>query len=401
MHGLLVAGEKSVLAGESQSGKSFLATDLAMALVRGMPFLHYKVPSRMGVVYVAAESGAGVVNLRAPAYRKFHKLADGEELPIVFLTQGPDLFSSDTDTQALIKDIHGHAASWDVPLGLVVIDTFAAATPGLDEVKGGEVSKVMTRVDQIREATNAHVMLVHHMNAEGSKVRGHTSIVANVDSVLIVSKTEAVEEGTLEGKPDQKVRRTLRELTTFKQKDGENGGKTPFVLRAVFLGQDDIGDITSCVVTPPESAREAIEEKQRASTPGAPIPRGAGYQIAWEGLLKALLMHGRPPPQDLTIAPADASVIKVVEWRDAIAQLAAREDEEKAALTERAKKIRDRAIETFLRDKLINKDGLYVWRTRKRVAGDPAPVVRKKSAPPDAATQAELDAAVKEGLPFA
>jgi hypothetical protein len=43
-------------------------------------------------------------------------------------------------------------------------------------------------VAKIGAATGAAVSLVHHLNAVGDKLRGHTSIFASIDQVILVAK---------------------------------------------------------------------------------------------------------------------------------------------------------------------------------------------------------------------
>ncbi|MFI7996082.1 AAA family ATPase, partial [Acinetobacter baumannii] len=74
---------------------------------------------------------------------------------------------------------------FDVPLELIVIDTFNKATPGANENDGKDMGVVLARCDRIRQKTGAHVMLVHHLNAGGTKARGHTSLFANVENVIL------------------------------------------------------------------------------------------------------------------------------------------------------------------------------------------------------------------------
>jgi hypothetical protein len=54
--GILTRGERSMLVGPSQSGKSFLCLDLAMSIARGEPFFGLR-SKRGGVVYQAGEGG--------------------------------------------------------------------------------------------------------------------------------------------------------------------------------------------------------------------------------------------------------------------------------------------------------------------------------------------------------
>jgi len=378
--GLLVENEKSVLAGESQSGKSFLATDLAMSLARGCAFQGNRIPEARGVVYVAAESGSGVVHLRIPAYRKHFDLEGPDiDLPLVFVTQSPDLFSSDDDVKALIADIKGHSKSWSVPLGLVIIDTFSASTPGADENKSADMSKVLQRVDMIREQCGCHVMIVHHMNAEGSKVRGHTSMVANMDAVLVVAKTEEHDRP----EPDETGKvgrgRQIRTMTIGKQKDGEQGRLRKFVLKVVDLGRDEDGDpVTSCVCDLPENMSDAdLTTKWRE--PGMyRLPAGKkNADIGFKALKEALKRQGTSAPKHIDRAPAGVDVITVGAWQkewESLASEGESGEEDLRKLSARVKGQRDRLIELLLRENIIMKQGEWVWRTKRRVQGHDAPL---------------------------
>src|SRR5690606_37475115 len=96
--GVLTQNEISMLLGESQSGKSFLAIDIDMAVARGVPWFGHRVV-RGGVVYQAGESATGVRRKRLPAYRIGNEITD-QRLPFVLL-QGPlDLYSGEDPTEA-------------------------------------------------------------------------------------------------------------------------------------------------------------------------------------------------------------------------------------------------------------------------------------------------------------
>jgi hypothetical protein len=243
--GVLTRGEMSMLLGESQSGKSFLAIDLAMAVARGLDTWFGHRVRRGGVVYQAGESAAGVRRKRFPAYRIGHDVRD-PVLPLVLLQGALDLYSSDDPTAAFIEECRhwGRRFSNIAPLELIVVDTFNKATPGANENDGKDMGMVLSRCDRIRRETGAHVMLVHHLNAGGTKARGHTSLFANVENVLTVTRVPDSHDS--EGRP-------LRSWRIAKQKDGEDGKETRFVLRGVRIGADEDGDdVFSCVVAPPE-----------------------------------------------------------------------------------------------------------------------------------------------------
>lgn len=240
--GILTKNELSMLLGESQSGKSFIAIDLAMSVARGLPWFGHR-SYRGGVVYQAGESATGVRRRRLPAYRRYYDVAR-EPLPFVLLQSPLDLYNSDDDAEAFIEECAHWARTFGgLPLELVIIDTFNKATPGANENDGKDMGAVLARCDLIRRKTGAHVMLVHHLNSGGTKARGHTSLFANVENVITVKKVEDASDG--DG-------RQIREWRLAKQKDGDDGVTKRFVLKGVQIGTDEDGDpITSCIVMPP------------------------------------------------------------------------------------------------------------------------------------------------------
>lgn len=290
--GLLTKNEISMLLGESQSGKSFIAIDIAMAVARGRPWFGLKA-MRGGVIYQAGESATGVRRRRLPAYRRFYDVAQ-EQLPFVLLQRPLDLYNSDQDAEAFIEECRYWGRTFGrIPLELVVIDTFNKATPGANENDGKDMGAVLARCDRIRRETGAHVMLVHHLNSGGTKARGHTSLFANVENVISVKKIEDASDGD---------NRQMREWRIAKQKDGEDQKAFRFVLRSVQIGVDEDGDqITSCVVVPPGGLTEEERFPDGISVGGnnATILRAVYSAVKTKGVLA---------PRDLGLAQGAMAV---------------------------------------------------------------------------------------------
>jgi RecA-family ATPase len=245
MHGWISVGDKSVVAGASRSGKSFLAIHISMSLIFNMPV--FGIPIKPGGVIYQAGEGALGVKKRLKAWRQHHGVVFNDESPFVLLQRPIDIYRSPEGVKDLIDEINAHAATFDVPLRLVVIDTLAKATAGADEISGKDMGMVLDNVDAIQSQTGAHVMLVHHLNAGGSKVRGHSSIYANVDQVLLVERDEQTK---------------IRTVVLDKQKDDEDGQRFQFDLPQVVIGIDEEGrQITSCVCTS-VGEREAIRREE-------------------------------------------------------------------------------------------------------------------------------------------
>lgn len=368
--GILTRGETSMLVGPSGSGKSFLATHIGLCIARGADFM--KVSSgggrevapkvrKGGVLYIAGEGARGLKK-RLRAYLK-HWGVDPSDVPFVLLTLPVDLHGSDEPTQYLIQEAVHYSqkfqAEHGVPIELVVIDTLSASSPGANENTSEDVSRILGRCNRVREALNAAVMLVHHMNADGTKARGHTSLGANVDSVIEVKKTELKDRHQPSG-------RLIRTAKITKQKDGDSDISWRFVLPSVELGLDADGDpITSCVVEPPDLGGDDAQEEPN----GAFILKTDNAKLSLQCLIEALKTKGGRAPSGIT-APPGRLVVHRRHWNDVLRRRgAAGHDDDPEKLKARLKKLNQRSLEAFQNWNLIMVDGDYVWLTGRPVRG--------------------------------
>jgi hypothetical protein len=247
---VMFGGDIGMTYGASGSGKSFLMVHMGICVARGLPFLG-KATRKGSVLYQAGEGGKGLVK-RLRAYRQEHH-CDGEDVPFILLPARVDLFSADGDTEPFIEECLAWKATLPDPLALIVIDTFSTASPGANENASEDMSKLIRAGEAINKATGAALMWVHHKNAAGDRERGHTSLRANIDTALEVTK-------------DQETK--LRTAHLVKLKDGEDGLKLTFDLQSVTVGAYDDGKIiTSCVVVPAQAETERTRHR-RPLTPG-------------------------------------------------------------------------------------------------------------------------------------
>ena len=216
--GLLPRAELCVLFGESGSGKSFIALDIAAAIDRGIAWRGLRVKQGR-VVYICAE-GAGGFRNRMAAYQHAHQCS----LDIGVIANAPNLLQRD-DALDVCRAI-GQA-------DVVIIDTFAQTTPGANENAGEDVGKALAHCKGIHRATNATVILVHHAGKDLSRgSRGWSGLKAAADAELEVSRASGG-----------------RMLRTSKMKDGDDGQAWGFDLDIQSIGFDEDGDtITSCTV---------------------------------------------------------------------------------------------------------------------------------------------------------
>ncbi|MBR0693622.1 AAA family ATPase [Bradyrhizobium lablabi] len=338
--GWLTVGEKSVIGGATKSGKSFLAIHMAMCIATGRQFYGNNVLARGLVIYQAGEGGRGI-RKRFRAWRENFGIQQGIRVPVYILQSKVDIHSHEGDTAKLIEEIIAISRLYNLPVTALFIDTLAKAQGAADENSGRDMAVVMANVDRIAAAVpGCHVCLVHHMNAGGTKLRGHTSISANIDQVVLVAK----EEGT-----------KVRTATLDKQKDEEDGAEIRFELMQVEVGRRAIDGkpITSCVTVPAGTARTLVK--------GKTLVLSDDQTNIFTALKDAIADVGIPAPPELKLPKSIVKVCKVADWYNAYRAVASKED---AAL----RQAMGRASDKFVRLRIIGRINPYVWVTGRPVA---------------------------------
>lgn len=365
--GWMTVGDKSVIGGPSGSGKSFLAIHAAMAIALGTDFFGCKIRAPGLVVYQAGEGVRGIKK-RLRAYRKHFGIPANERVPFVLLQSNIDLYRADGDTSGLITEIKAIEALYGLPVRAFFIDTLATAQGGADENSGKDMAAVMDNVSRISRETGAHVCLVHHMNAAGTKLRGHTSVYANIDQVIFVTRDEVTK---------------IRTAVLGKMKDDEDELKVRFELASIEVGRraDDNKAITSCVCV--QVGEREILQKQTAA---------AGYALRGkeEPIFKALMlaMKDKPviPTAEMIAAgvPSDAIAVHYEDWRDAYKGVGSPDKDGGAQNDEAIRKMFEREVikggTHLLKHQVMGWSRPWLWWTGKHIRGfaetAPAPAPR-------------------------
>lgn len=263
-----------LLAGDPGTYKSFLALDWALCIRTGRNWStnnRGKVHTTGQVVYLAGEGDAGIPK-RIAAWEKVHN--DGADAGIAVFPSAVGLRAKSAEAEALIADIVERE-----PV-LVVIDTLARYSIGLEENSVKDMGEFIAIADEIRQRTGACVLLIHH-NARGTgRERGSTSIRGAMDGLFILDKVEDREAA------ERGVYRV--ELTLDRLKDESSGGKPLGVeLSAVNLGvdPDDNMPITSLARVP---KADPFTEPLKLKPQAVPTTDATVYtKLLWEIYLYA------------------------------------------------------------------------------------------------------------------
>lgn len=265
----------AMLFGASGSGKSFLALDIAAAVVRGVPWRGFKT-LQGEVAYFVAE-GAGGFRQRIRAYIEHNgpEAAQALRAGLRIHEDGPNLLV-ESDVKAFIEVLRAEGSP-----RLVIIDTLAQATPGANENSSEDMGLAANRCKIISQKTGAMVVMVHHSGKDVAKgARGWSGLKGAVDVELEVSR---------DGDD--------RTLTVSKLKEGVDGAQYGFKLLEVPLGMDEDGEVYgSCVVEHgPVAAKvwkpkgalqkavlDAVDDLQGLAVDGAQVSRAEVLDRAFE-----------------------------------------------------------------------------------------------------------------------
>ena len=228
--------------GPSGHMKSFMVIDFAGHVGTGMKWHGHHVKQGT-VVYLVAEGARGI-RKRVRAWEKHYgiKMTD-----VLFLPRPVQAMSPEWDT--LIE------AMRRLEPAMIVIDTQARVSVGVEENSAKELGLVVDRMEQLRAATGACVLVIHHTGHVGEHGRGSSSAKGALQSELHVSK-----------KGDRATNIVIT-LKTGKQKDDEEGNDLQFGLKVVTLDGEfkpDGRPVTSVVLEsldmrPPEVVKGSPE----------------------------------------------------------------------------------------------------------------------------------------------
>jgi hypothetical protein len=239
--GLLPRSEVFFIGGQSGAGKSFIAVHMALCLASTKPFFGRKVKEQIGSVFLVAEGSAG--------FQRRLRLARGKlgcksKQPVSYLGSPPDL-SSDAEIDALIPRLRAvdrfYQQTYGMRLGVVFVDTVAAAFSLEEENSNSEAAEIIKRMQRISRELDALIVPIHHYGKSVTTgLRGASAWRAGADGVLAVL-TDDNGSGKI----------TNRWLDLTKSRDSETGLIAPFELRTELVGKDSDGDeITSCWIEP-------------------------------------------------------------------------------------------------------------------------------------------------------
>jgi hypothetical protein len=179
--GLIEHGGLSSIIGPPGVGKSSVVLDMLLSIAAGRPWQGRKV-LQTKVLYMPGEGlSGGVQRIKAWCYEHNipEEVIDGNfrlANDIIKVSASPDAWA------AICEYILRQR------IGLVVFDTYARMSVGVDENSATEVGRAIARLDQVRKITNAGAVVVHHTGKGDQRSgRGSSALQGALDSELLVA----------------------------------------------------------------------------------------------------------------------------------------------------------------------------------------------------------------------
>jgi hypothetical protein len=306
MPGLIAPGELSLWWGAPKCGKSFLLLRLAYGLARGLGMWQREPARPIRLLYVAAEGEGGFAGRLLALATELGDAGDHFRYFAQRVTVGPP----GTDLADAIQ------AALDMRADLIVLDTLARTFGEGDENAARDMGGFVGAVDRMREATGAHVAVIHHATKEGGSSRGSGALVGAAD--LIVKVTSGAS-----GEPSL--------ATVEAAKDDADGAGLGFRLRVLDLPPGPDGTTRrTCVAEEAEATERRgkplgrnAENAMRflldlMAKEASPLPAGPDYPQGLNGVLES---HWRSECEDRRLSAAEKREDRLRVVRKAIADL--------------------------------------------------------------------------------
>lgn len=236
VHGWINKDSDVRVYGPSGHGKSFAVLDLALCIANGTPW--HGIPVEQGrVLYIAGEGARGIKK----RIRSWRARFGGTPVRGQLTVKGRPVQLSAPEQLISAAEENAYA--------LVIVDTQARSTVGLEENSASDTAIITEAMRRIRQAGDkTTVMLVHHTGKdEDAGARGSSAGTAAMDTEIEVKKKNAIVS-----------------LRIAKQKDGADGITRDFALTAVPATD-------SCVLLPMDPMTAATAAGENGHRPITPL----------------------------------------------------------------------------------------------------------------------------------
>jgi hypothetical protein len=267
--GIVTVNGFSVWWGKSGDLKSFVLLDFGLCVATGLDWHGFEV-RRGPVLYIAAEGAYGLAR-RAYGWLDSRRHNGHPELdaPNFRIIPTPLALTTAEDLDALLVEIKSLP---EVPI-LIIVDTLARTFGAGNENSQPDMNAYVNAMDRLREATGAHVAVVHHSGVhDQQRERGSNVLRGAADTIIKVKRNgDRVD--------------IINKAPAGKQKDAEEFSTIKLrTVKIAFTAPD--GDEESTLILMKRDGAD-LPESDVESDDAEPVKLGKNEQVAYDALRKA------------------------------------------------------------------------------------------------------------------
>lgn len=177
--GVLYRDSLAWLYGPPGCCKSFMAIDIAGCIGTGNVWQGFGPVKQGAVLYVVAEGVSGIKK----RVRAWERAMSTEMSNVNFLPVAVQAGNAE-DWLALAELVQ------EMQPALIVLDTQARVTTGLEENSAKEMGQFIHRVEQLRKVSGATILVVHHTGRSGEHMRGSIAVDGAATTTIKVTKSD-------------------------------------------------------------------------------------------------------------------------------------------------------------------------------------------------------------------
>jgi hypothetical protein len=251
VHGLLPKVGKALLVGQWGTYKTFVALDLARAVMTKTSFAGRSVHRQGGVLLIAAEGHSEVrLRLEGIAQGKVATLqaADDAEairptwMPLAWIEGCPPLTAKDASVRLrsiMLEAVSGMRVRFGLPIALVIIDALMPAAGFKDADDASEAQRVMNVLTRVAMENELLVLIVDHLGKDVTTGTRYSSVKEDAADAVLALLGERSVAGTVSNP----------RLTTRKLRGGPTGVETRLSTRRVeILEEEGLEPATTLVI---------------------------------------------------------------------------------------------------------------------------------------------------------
>ena len=182
---LLPAKDCVLIFGPPKSFKSFLTLDMCLGLGAGVKTFEYTPEKPCNVLYIAGEGPSSIAKKHVPAWCK-HRGIEKKSINFHIIRRMVQI-AQEGAVEEFILQVQGQNLNPDI----VIIDTMARATRGIEENSPKEMGHVVQAVDTMKNSLGATIISIHHTGKDVDRgSRGTNVLEADFATTIVIERHE-------------------------------------------------------------------------------------------------------------------------------------------------------------------------------------------------------------------